>query len=143
MRRTSILFALFLVSACSGSSTSPSSVGSLTDVAGAWTGTFASSNNLTYPIGVDITQTGSKISGTWQGTSVAWSGQVTGSLDSSSFSGQLTFTGRAADDTVCTGTAALTGSVSAKSMSWSSSTGVQGGNCPAPLPVGVQIELQR
>ena len=142
MRRVLVIFVLITGSACSSPS-GPSSVGAATDISGAWSGTFASSNNPTMQLGMTITQTGSTVSGTWTSTSVDWNGQITGNMDGSSFSGQLAFTGTAASGSVCTGTANIAGTASTSSVSFTSSTGVTGATCPAPLPAGIQIDLHR
>ena len=94
-------------------------------------------------LGMTITQSGSAISGTWTSTSVDWNGQITGTMDGSSFSGQLAFSGTSASGAVCTGTANISGTASPSSFSVTSSTGVTGPTCPAPLPVGIQIDLHR
>jgi hypothetical protein len=135
--------ALLAAAACAGSSTGPSSVGTLIDVAGNWTGSFTSANNPSVQVSVSLTQNGSDITGTWQGASIAWAGDVTGKLNGASMSGQLTFSGRTLSDVTCTGTAAFKGTVTVTSISITSSDGVVGGACPAPLPVGLQIDLHR
>ena len=89
-----------------------------------------------------LTQTGSNVSGTWESTSVGWSGQVSGAVSGTSFTGQLTFSGTTINGTVCTGTANVAGSVSTSTMSWTSASGVVGGSCPAPLPVALKVDVQ-
>jgi hypothetical protein len=145
MRRSALVLALVISSACSGSPSGPTSstVGSVTDISGAWKGTFASSNNESVPIQVAITQNGSAISATWSGDVIAWSGNVTGTLDGSSMNAQLSFKGVAGDSTVCTGTATATGTASATAITLTSANGVIGGSCPAPLPTGIRIDLHR
>jgi hypothetical protein len=151
MRRLFVICALVAGSACSSPS-GPSSVGSATDISGAWSGTFASSNNPTMQMDMTVTQNGGTISGTWTSSSVTWSGQITGTMDGSSFNGQLAFSGMAANGTTCTGSANVSGSAGTSSgsgsagtssLSLTSATGVTGATCPAPLPVGIQIDLHR
>ena len=74
---------------------------------------------------------------------MSWSGQVSGAVRGSSFDGQFKFSGKAADGTMCTGTATLAGAVTASTLTWTSAGGVVGGSCPAPLPVGLKIDVQR
>jgi hypothetical protein len=145
MHRAVILFAALAATACSGSSAAPSdfSVGATTDIAGAWTGTFASSNNATAQIALNLSQSAGNVTGGWSATSVSWSGQITGTVSGTSFSGQLAFTGTAADNTICNGTATLAGSVSTTTLSWTSASGVTGAACPAPLPAAIRIDLHR
>ncbi len=132
-----------MCAACASPATGPSSVGGVTDISGAWSGTLASSNNPTVQVGVSVSQTGSTITGTWSSSSVNWNGQMTGTMNGSSLSGQLTFTGTTASNSVCTGTANLSGAVNGASLSLTSATGVTGPTCPAPLPIGIQIDLHR
>jgi hypothetical protein len=143
VRLLAAVLTLPIFAACSGVSTGPSSIGTIPDISGHWLGTFASSNNTSYEIAVDLTQSGSGITGAWDGDLVAWDGEVTGTVSSTSFSGALSFRGTSEDGTVCTGEATITGSASASSISVSSPTGVVGGSCPASLPIGIQIDLHR
>lgn len=92
---------------------------------------------------MDLTQTGNSITGTWDGSTLMWSGQITGTVAAASFNGQITFRGTAANNTVCTGTATVSGTASQSALSWTSNTGVVGGSCPAPLPVGIRLDLHR
>ena len=145
MRVALIVCVAACVSACSGSSTAPSEVsaGTTTNIAGTWNGTIISSNNDTQQVKLILAQSGSNVSGTWDSPSVSWSGQVSGAVSGSSFSGQFTFSGTAANGTVCTGSANVAGSVTASTMSLTSASGIVGGSCPAPLPVGLKTDLQR
>lgn len=144
MRRICVVCAFVIIaSGCAGSPTGPASVGTALDIAGGWTGSFTSANNPSVEINVTLTQNGSEVTGTWQGSSIAWSGEVTAKMNGSSISGKLTFTGRTIDDVTCTGSADFSGTVGTSSISIASSNGVTGGSCPAPLPVSLQIDLHR
>jgi hypothetical protein len=145
MRRSLLVFALVITSACSGSPGAPTSGagGVVTDISGAWRGTFASSNNASEQITVDVTQKGSSVTATWSGDLVSWSGNVTATLNGSSINGQLSFRGVAADGNVCTGNATITGSVSSTAIALNSANGVIGGSCPASLPIAIRIDLHR
>ena len=142
MRRF-FLAAIAVACAACASPAAPSSAGGVTDISGAWSGTLTSTNNPMVQLGLNISQTGSTITGTWSSTSVTWSGEVTGTMNGSSLSGRLTFSGTTASNSVCTGTANLSGTASATSLSLTSATGVTGPTCAAPLPVGIQIDLHR
>ncbi len=131
------------VAACGGNSVAPSEVSTTMNVAGTWNGTFGSSNNPTQQVKLVLTQSGSAVTGSWDSSSVSWTGQVSGAVSGSSFSGQFTFSGTAANGTVCTGMANVSGSVTASTMTLTSASGVVGGTCPAPLPTGVKIDAQR
>lgn len=145
MRVALVLCLAVSAAACGSSSTSPSSVsaGTTTNIAGTWNGTIASSNNATVQIAMVLAQSGSDVTGTWNSTTVMWTGQVSGSVNGTSFDGQIKFSGTAADGTVCTGAASVSGTVSAATMAWTSPSGVVGGSCPAALPVGLKIDAQR
>jgi len=145
MRIALILCFVVSVAACGSNSTAPSAVsaGTTTNIGGTWNGTIVSSNNETAQFRMVLTQSGSDVTGTWDSTSVSWSGQISGAVDGASFDGQFKFSGTAADGTVCTGTASVSGTVSASTMTWTSPSGVVGGSCPAPLPVGLKIDAQR
>jgi hypothetical protein len=128
---------------CSDSPTAPASAGTALDVAGAWNGTFSSSNNPEVPMALTITQNGSTLTGTWQTSVYQWTGELTGSIQAATISGKMTFRGTASDGTNCGGSADFTGNVSAAAISLTSETGVVGASCPAPLPVNVKIDLHR
>jgi hypothetical protein len=130
--------------ACAGNSTAPSaaSAGTTTNIAGTWNGTIASTNNATAQLRMVLTQSGADVTGTWDSTSVSWAGQISGAVKGASFDGQFKFSGTTLDGTVCTGTATVAGPVSGSTMTWTSSSGVVGGSCPASLPVGLKIDVQ-
>jgi hypothetical protein len=146
MRLALTLCLIVSVAACGGSSTAPSAVSTsastTTNIAGTWSGTIASTNNAAAQLRMVLTQSAADVTGTWDSTSVSWSGQINGAVHGTSFDGQLKFSGTAMDGTVCTGTANVAGPVSGSTMTWTSSTGVVGGSCPAPLPVGLKIDVQ-
>jgi hypothetical protein len=133
------------VSACGGNALAPTGVsgGTAMNIAGTWNGTIGSSNNATEQLRMVLDQSGSDVSGTWNSTSVSWSGQISGAVRGSSFDGQLKFSGTAADGTVCTGTANVVGQATTSTMTWTSASGVVGGSCPAPLPTVLKIDVQR
>lgn len=131
------------VSACGKNAVAPSEVLGAMNVAGTWNGTIGSSNNATEQLKMVLTQSGSTVSGSWDSSSVSWAGQVSGAVSGSSFNGQFTFSGTAANGTVCTGTANVVGSATASTMTLTSASGVIGGSCPAPLPTGLKMDVQR
>jgi len=143
-RAVFILAAIVFVSACGGSSPAPTSASTTVNIAGTWMGTIASSNDQTMQYRMVLTQSSSAVSGTWDSSSVSWQGNITGTISGSSFAGQLTFSGMADDGTICNGNASITGPTGSSSMAWTSDTGVVGNTaCPAPLPVGIKIDVQK
>ena len=145
MRIALVVCLVACVSACGGNPTAPTGVSGTTamNIAGTWTGTIVSSNNATVGYRMVLAQSGSDVSGSWDSTSVSWAGDISGAVSGSSFNGQLKFSGTASNGTVCIGTANLAGSVKASTMTWTSPSGVVGGSCPAPLPIGLTIDVQR
>ena len=145
MRLALIVCLVVSVSACSGNSTGPTSASgdNAVNIAGAWNGTIVSSNNETMQVKMVLTQSGTQVSGTWDSSTVRWSGDISGAVSGSKFDGQFKFSGMASDSTMCTGTATVTGAATDSTMTWTSANGVVGGACPAPLPIGLRIEVQR
>ena len=142
--RLALIVCLVVSAAACANSTSPSALssGTTTSIAGTWSGTIASTGNPTLQLGMVLAQSGADVTGTWDSTSVSWAGKISGSVNGSSFNGQLTFSGTTLTGVVCTGTATVAGSVSGTTMSWTSASGVVGGSCPVSLPVGLKIDVQ-
>ena len=146
MRVALIVCVVASVSACAGNATGPSSglnAVTATNIAGTCNGTMASSNNATVQFTMVLTQSASDISGSWSSTTVSWDGQISGVVSGSTFNGQLRFSGTAADGTLCTGSANVVGPAAGSTMTLTSASGVVGGSCPAPLPIGLKIDVQR
>jgi hypothetical protein len=145
MRNVLVAALVVTLAACSGSSTAPStlSAGDTTSIAGSWNGTISSSNNATMQVAMILTQTGSDYRGTWNSTSVSWAGEITGTVSGSTIDGQFTFRGTVTDGTACTGTATVAGTATASTITLNSASGVVGPACPAPLPVGLTMDLRR
>ena len=55
----------------------------------------------------------------------------------------FTISGTAANGTVCTGVATVVGPATSSTLALASENGVVGGACPAPLPLGLRIDVQR
>jgi hypothetical protein len=144
MRLALIVCLVVSVAACANS-TAPSAVsaGTTANIAGTWNGTIASTGNPTLQFGMVLAQSGADVTGTWDSTSVSWAGKISGTVNGASFNGQLTFSGTTLTGVVCTGTAAVAGSGSGSTMTWTSASGVVGGSCPVSLPAGLKIDVQR
>ena len=142
--RLALIVCLVVSAAACANSTAPSALssGTTTSIAGTWNGTIASTGNPTLQLGMVLAQSGADVTGTWDSTSVSWAGKISGSVNGSSFNGQLTFSGTTLTGVVCTGTATVAGSVAGTTMSWTSASGVVGGSCPVSLPVGLKIDVQ-
>lgn len=137
MRVALLVCVVACVSACGGNSVAPSEVsgGTTMNVAGTWNGTIASSNNATEQVRMVLTQSGSDVSGTWDSSSVSWAGHISGAVSGSSFTSQFTFSGMAADGTVCTGTAKVVGSATASTLTLTSASGSSAGHVRRRCPL--------
>jgi hypothetical protein len=131
--------------ACGGSTVAPGAVSASTtiSVAGSWSGTLASSNNATVQVGMTLTQSGAEVQGSWQSSTVSWSGDVIVAVSGSAVNGTFTFAGTTSSGEQCSGTAAVSGNASDSTLTLTSPNGVVGPPCPARLPVGIAIELRR
>lgn len=136
----------FLIVGCGGSKTptapTPPPPPPPAAVAGAWSGTFEATNYATVSILVDLTQVSASVTGTWVKSSPGTreSGNISGTVDQSSFTGTLTYTFGTAP--TCMGS--FSGTASTSTLNWSSPGFT--GNCglAAPgNPVGVRFVLQR
>jgi hypothetical protein len=142
MRLYCLALAAVLVTACGGKSptapTPPPPPPQPAQLAGGWTGTFETSNYLAEAVAMDLTQVGSSINGTWAFTRGLVTGTLTGTVDTSQFSGVVTYRVGASS---CQ--AAFSGSASAATINWTSpgftgDCGLAGAN-----PINVRLVLQR
>jgi hypothetical protein len=135
--RVLILAALVLTGACGGSSpTAPTSP----QIAGNWSGTFESDNWPVRSFVMTLSQANSRIDGAW--ASDPWTETLSGSVDTRTFSGQMTMNAPGTTAT-CVGTASLAGAVGSGSVAtlrWTS-VGVSG-NCTG-MPINIVINVQR
>ena len=86
-----------LTISCGGNLTTPTaptaSPPPLAQIAGTWRGTFESSNYPPVTVFVNLNQTGSTVSGGWDGAlgSATLAGNITGTVGASTFAGTITF----------------------------------------------------
>ena len=108
------------------------------NVAGTWLGTMqytqspnGSPAQFTQAVSISLTQTSGTVAGTWSTTNgVSRNGTVGGGMTGNSFSGSFTYNATAANGGACTGTIAVSGSVSGNSLTWTSPGIVE--NCTDP-----------
>ena len=137
-----VLIALAVV-ACEGDGgTSPTPVPRPAQIAGPWLGTW-SSNTTLGDVRVDLTQDGSKVTGTWvETTAVSHSnGDIDGTVDQSSFAGTITY--RFPNGPICSGT--FSGPAGSSSLRWTSPAGFTTGDCGllGGNPVNVVFDVHR
>src|SRR5262245_41161050 len=110
-------------------------------VSGTWSGTFEFGAPLQQrAITMELTQAGGNVNGTWAVQTSGWNGAVTGTVDSTTFSGSLTFNARSVTGAACTGQGSFSGAAGGTTLSWSS-PGITG-NCTG-MPTSIRIVLQR
>ena len=142
MKQTLVGLALAALVGCGGTSapTAPTGPPPPVNIAGNWTGNMASNNWPLQAVVMTLSQSGTSVNGTWT-TSTGWDGQVTGTVDTSSFTGTFTLSAPNALGVGqrCTGTASISGSAGA-TLHWSGAgfTGTCNGE-----PLNVTFTLQR
>jgi len=99
----------------------------LVNVAGNWSGTWEDRDGVTAFV-MNLNQSGTTVTGTWELANFDWRGNVSGSVDAKSFSGTFTVNAPRAGGGTCTGTAAFAGptNLGAQTLRWSS-VGITGG----------------
>jgi hypothetical protein len=131
-RLPTLVIALIVCIACGGDSPSPTAPTPPppAQIAGSWSGTFESSNYQALAAFMNLNQTGTTISGTWGAPSGnnAVAGNVTGTVDTSTFTGTITFSFN--QTAGCSGS--FSGSVSATAITLTSPGFT--GNCGLSSP---------
>src|SRR5258705_5902963 len=147
MRKIVLFVPLLFVVACGGSTpTAPSAPPAPpppAQIAGNFSGTWESSNFTPRAVLFNINQTGTTISGTWVTSPDGWNGTITGTVDSSSFTGTVTYNARSTTGAACTGQGSFSGTVPSATnttMRWTSPAIT--GNCTG-MPLSNVLALQR
>jgi hypothetical protein len=134
-----------LVSACGSSPAAPAATPpppQPAQVSGTYSGTFETSNYQPLAVFVTLNQTSAAISGTWAAQSGAngLAGNITGTVDPSSFTGTVTFSIN--QTSACTGSfngnASSSGNMTWSSAGFTGNCGLSGGN-----PLSPRFVLQR
>lgn len=139
----SLVFVGLVSGSCGGSPAAPTPPPPPpAQVAGNWSGTLESSNYQPLAVFMTLSQTSTTVTGTWaaQSGSSGIAGNVSGTVDTSSFTGTLTFS---INQTAgCSGS--FSGGAGASTMTWSSAGYT--GNCglaPPGNPLSPRFVLQR
>jgi hypothetical protein len=112
------------------------------NIAGNWSGTFASSNLPTRTIVMTIVQASSCVDGAWKDPSGQWTGAISGLADANTFSGQISFVRTAGGGGACGAVANVQGSIGTDGIHWTATTFTATQGCAGDLPQSTVITLQ-
>jgi uncharacterized protein YceK len=112
------------------------------DIAGNWTGTFASSNLPTRTITMTIVQASSCVDGAWKDASGQWTGAISGLAGADVFSGQISFQRKADGGGACGAVANVQGSIGTDGIHWTTTDFTATQSCNGDLPQATAITLQ-
>lgn len=144
MLKNTVVFLALILASCGGSKTPTAPTPPpLAQVAGTWSGTFEAtlaSGFSQNAVTLALTQAGSGVNGTWVAQLPAWSGNVTGTVDTTNFSGALSFNATSSTGTACTGSGSFSGPAGGATMTWTSPAIT--GNCTG-LPTAIRLVIQR
>lgn len=121
----------------------PNSPSHFAQVAGNWTGNLSfsqSGGSSLVAVVMTLSESGSAVSGTWAASLVNWNGQITGTVDKTSFTGTFTLSAPSVGGGVCTGSASVAGPAGGATISWTGAGFT--GSCNNE-PVGLTWSLQR
>lgn len=144
MRKWLLLGFVLSLTACGSTPAAPTPPPAPANVAGNWTGNLASSNWPTQATNMVLAQTGTSVSGTWSTPAggADWNGQVTGTVDPTSFTGTVTLSAPNALGVGprCTGTASLSGPAGGSTIRWTGAGFT--GSCTGE-PIALIFNFQR
>ncbi len=112
------------------------------NIAGTWSGTFASSNLSTRTIVMTIVQASSCVDGAWKDASGQWTGAISGLASADAFSGQISFQRTADGGGKCGAVANVQGSIGTDGIHWTATTFTPTQACDGDLPQSTAITLQ-
>jgi hypothetical protein len=136
------LFSLLVAaSACGDDGPTPAPTPTIAQVSGVWTGNLASQNWATVAVNMTLSQSGSTVTGTWASPS-DWTGQISGTVDATSFTGTFTLSAPNALGVGprCTGSSAVNGPAGGVTIRWTGAGFT--GSCTG-MPIGLTWSLQR
>ena len=117
-------------------------IGPVVNIAGTWTGTFASSNFPTQTITMMVYQATNCVDGAWSSTSSDWAGSISGYAGEASYSGLLSFE-RPVSGGKCLASATISGPVTGNTLHWTAASFNPIDPCVGGLPQSIVIDLQR
>jgi hypothetical protein len=117
-------------------------IGPVVNIAGTWTGTFASSNFPTQTIILTVVQATNCVDGAWSSTSSDWAGSISGYAGEASYSGLLSLE-RPVSGGKCLGSATISGPVTGNTLHWTAASFNPIGACAGGFPQSIVIDLRR
>jgi len=125
----------------SASNTAP--IGPVVNMAGTWTGTFASANFSTRTITLMVYQATNCVDGAWSSASSDWAGAISGYAAAASYSGQLSFERTDAGGGRCSAAGDVSGPVTGNTLHWTGASLTAVGACAGDVPQSIVLDLQR
>jgi hypothetical protein len=138
-----------MLTSCGATAPTPSAsspaapIGPIVNMAGTWTGTFASANFPTQTITMMVYQTTNCVDGAWSSASSDWAGSISGYAGEASYSGLVSFERTAAGGGKCLASATISGPVTGNTLHWTAASLNPIGACDGELPQSIVIDLQR
>ncbi|HEV3062438.1 MAG TPA: hypothetical protein VGY48_29590 [Vicinamibacterales bacterium] len=137
-----------LTTSCSASPPAPSApilapTGPVVNIAGTWTGTFASANFPTRTITLMVYQTTNCVDGAWHSASSDWAGAISGYAGTTSYAGQFSFERTSAAGGQCSAAGNMSGPVTGNTLHWTTAGLTAVGACAGEVPQSIVIDLQR
>jgi hypothetical protein len=124
--------------------TSPGApIGPVVNIAGTWTGTFASANFPTQTITMMVYQATNCVDGAWSSGSSDWAGSISGYAGEASYSGRVSFERPSGGDGKCLASGTISGAVTGNTLHWTAASLTPIGTCVGDLPRSIVIDLQR
>jgi hypothetical protein len=125
------------------SAPTPAPIGPVVNIAGTWTGTFASANFPTQTITLMVYQSTNCVDGAWSSVSSDWAGSISGYAGEASYSGLVSFERTAGGGGKCLASGTISGPVTGNTLHWTAASLTPIGACAGDLPQSIVIDLQR
>jgi hypothetical protein len=125
------------------STPAPAPIGPVVNIAGTWTGTFASANFPTQTITMMVYQTTNCVDGAWSSGTSDWAGSISGYAGETSYSGLVSFERPSGSSGKCLASGNISGPVTGNTLHWTAASLTPIGTCAEGLPQSIVIDLQR
>jgi hypothetical protein len=118
-------------------------MGPVVNIAGTWTGTFASANFPAQTITLIVYQATNCVDGAWSSASSDWAGAISGYAGATSYVGQFSFERTAAGGGQCSAAGDINGPVTGNTLHWTAAGLTAVGACTGDVPQSLVIDLRR